>query len=108
MPRQADPMIASANDLLTGAVVYLSREGVWDPALAEAAVSLDSEALATLAQDALRERQVIDVAFVPVALDAGGQPHPLSLRDRIRDRGPTVRPDLGRQAEALSGSAFSL
>ena len=31
MPKPAKPQIASANDLLEGHVLYLSRDGEWTP-----------------------------------------------------------------------------
>ena len=108
MPRQAEPRIGTANDLLSGEVVYLSHDGVWGRSLADAAVSLDTEALAALAREASQKRQVVDPDFIPVALDASGLPRPISLREIIRDRGPTVRPDLGRQNEAVPRHSISL
>ncbi len=99
MSKSAKPMIASANDLLEGHVLYLGRDGSWTPDREQAAVSTDTEELAALAEQASRERQVIDVDFVEVTLADDGAPRLVALREVIRDRGPTIRPDLGRQAD---------
>jgi hypothetical protein len=110
MPKAANPKIASANDLLGGQVVYLERNGTWGLDRSLAAVSDDSDELEALIAAAPREPQVIDVALIDVALDDGEAPRPTALREIIRDRGPTVRPDLGRQAvhdaQQFDGSSY--
>ena len=99
MPKPAKSMIASANDLLEGHVLYLSRDARWTVDLREAVVSSDTDELAALAAGATQEQQVVDVDFVEVAPDKDGTPRPVALREVIRDRGPTIRTDLGRQAD---------
>jgi hypothetical protein len=99
MPKAANPKIASANDLLGGQVVYLEQDGTWGTDRRRAAVSDDVDALNALVAAAPREPQVVDVNLIDVSLGEDEDPHPVSLREIIRDRGPTVRPDLGRQAD---------
>lgn len=107
MPRPAETKIGTANDLLTGEVVYLLPGGTWGDRLIEAAVATDPADLAALAEQASHFRQVVDIDFVAVSLDPAGRPRPVSLRELIRDRGPTVRPDIGRQSENPPRAAIS-
>ena len=99
MPKAPKPQLVSANDLLEGHVLYLGKNGVWTTSRHEAAVSTDKDELDALAAKASETRQVVDVAHVEVTLEDGGPPRPVALREVIRDRGPTNRPDLGRQAD---------
>jgi|AACY02.3.fsa_nt_gi Protein of unknown function (DUF2849). len=99
MPKAFHPRIVSANDLLDGDVVYLDAAGGWTRALAEAAVARDAEAAeALLACAAAQQSRVVGPALADVALEPGG-PRPLHFREAFRARGPSHRPDLGRQAE---------
>ena len=99
MPKPAKPKIGSSNDLLEGHVLYLSSDAQWTPDRRSAHVSTDTEELAALAEKASAHRQVIDVDFIEVTTDKDGSPRPVALREVIRDRGPTIRTDLGRQAD---------
>jgi hypothetical protein len=93
------PQIVSANHLLEGDVVYLTAEGGWTRELSAAAVARDAEAAAALlALAAPQQSVVVDPYLADVALD-GPVPRPLHYREVFRTRGPSNRPDLGRQAE---------
>lgn len=101
MPRPFEPKIVSANDLLDGDVVYLTAAHGWSRRLADAAVAHDAaEAEALLACATAQTLRVVGAALADVALDPGG-PRPLHFREAFRARGPSHRPDLGKQAEAL-------
>lgn len=93
--------IITANRLLDGVVVYRSAAGDWVERFAEAARYQDAAAPAALAE---AERDVLAVVKpYLVALDA---PSEFTKRERVREAiraaGPTVRPDLGKQAEGKS------
>lgn len=93
------PSIVSANDLMVGDVVYLTADGGWTRRLEEAAVALDAAAAADLLTRAKGQPSaVVDPYLAEVALD-GPAPRPLHFREAFRARGPSHRPDLGRQAE---------
>jgi hypothetical protein len=97
----ARPAILSANALLGGEVVYFGAAG-WTVRLDEALVAADADVLARLEAvlaDPGTERDVVDPAFVAVTLDDAGRIVPDHYRERIRALGPTVRADLGPQAE---------
>ena len=94
------PRIVSANDLLAGDVIYLARTGGWTRRLDEAAVARDdAEATALLTAAELQPDVAVGPYLAEVALD-GPAPRPLHYREVFRTRGPSNRPDLGRQAEA--------
>jgi Protein of unknown function (DUF2849) len=94
------PVILLANDLLDGDVVFRTQDG-WsrDPALAF--VARDDAAAAALeadAAEALAAQQVV-AYLVDVAINGEGRPVPAHFRERFKTRGPSHRPDLGKQAE---------
>ncbi len=85
------PLVATANDLRTGAVVYRSAEGAWQRDIARAEMALDKAAI-----DDLRERaeadlavRVADLALIPIVRD-GAFVRPAALREIIRATGPTI------------------
>ena len=95
------PAILIANDLLTGDTVFYSGQG-WTRHPGEAQIAEDEAAsllLDAAGQDAMRLNRVVDAYLVDVALSAGGIPVPRHFRERFRLLGPTIRPDLGKQAE---------
>ena len=99
MPDAFHPKIVSANDLLDGDVVWLDRTGGWTRTLHAAAVAHDPAAAeALLATAASQQGRVVGPALADVALEPDG-PRPLHFREAFRARGPSHRPDLGKQAE---------
>lgn len=95
------PVILSANDLLDGEVVFLSAEGwTFDPAKALVA---GDEDMATVMEgrgaEAARANLVVDPYLVAVEPDANGFPRATHFREAIRQKGPSIHPDLGKQAE---------
>ena len=98
--RPALPLVLTASDLLDGDVVFYSGKG-WSRDLAAAAVAADEPAAATLesvlaATEA--EGDPVGPYLITVGVAAGGSLVPGHYRERIRSRGPTIRPDLGPQA----------
>ena len=92
--------VMTANRLLDGEVVYLTPAGAWSEQLAEsrtAASEAETDILLGHAEAAVDGRLVVGPYLMPVALEAG-RIKPLSQRERIRARGPSIRPDLGKQA----------
>ena len=87
------PTVVTANDLRTGAVVYLGRERTWVRSLADAAVAEDPAALAALsavAQEALARAEVVAVYAMDVRTGAH-HTEPVSVRETIRAAGaPTI------------------
>ncbi|MCZ8262034.1 MAG: DUF2849 domain-containing protein [Beijerinckiaceae bacterium] len=95
------PAILIANDLLSGDVVFLAESG-WSRDPAAALVAEDEASarqLEAAGHDAMRRNAVVDAYLVDVDLSADGIPVPRHFRERFRLLGPTIRPDLGKQAE---------
>ncbi|MFD2236465.1 DUF2849 domain-containing protein [Aureimonas populi] len=94
------PVILSANDLLGGLVVFLG-EGGWTENPAEALVAEDeatAERFLERGQAEFRANRVVDPYLVEVSLE-GGRPVARHFREAIRLKGPTIHPDMGKQAE---------
>jgi hypothetical protein len=92
--------VLTANRLLDGEVVYLSAAGAWSEWLDESGLAETPEHEAELlaaAEQALAARLVVDPYLMPVA-EVSGRLQPLSQREIIRAKGPSVRADLGKQA----------
>ncbi len=92
--------IVAANHLETGAALYLSKAKSWVPRVHEAELSAtpdEDAALFEIAQNAELENLVINPALIEVNLE-GQEIVPIQRKELIRSRGPTVRSDLGYQA----------
>ena len=88
----------TANDLLTGEPVF--RAGAaWAPRLPDADL-YDALEPAAAALDAARAEVtvVVDPYLIDCVMD-GAVAVPVSYRERVRALGPTIHPDMGRQAE---------
>jgi hypothetical protein len=92
----------TANRLTDGVVVYLTPQNTWSVSLQDAEVAEGKEAA-----DALLARGqvffepgnlVLDVYLFEVERTEAGI-RAASVRETIRQAGPTVRADLGKQAE---------
>ena len=87
------PSVVTANDLRSGAVVYLGRNGRWVPELGDATVAADAAGLKhleALALAAVEKTEVTAVYAMDVRL-AGSRPEPVSVREKIRAaHAPTV------------------
>lgn len=92
----------TANRLIDGIVVYLTADNSWSESLQDAEVADGKEAAETLLArgEVFFEpgNQVLDVYLFEVEqIEAGIRA--ASVREAIRQAGPTVRTDLGKQAE---------
>jgi len=95
------PVILVASDLLEGDVVFAAPGG-WTRDPREAVVAHDdaaAQALDVFGATEFRRAKVIDPYLVDVRLDAEGLPVPRHIREQIRTLGPSVRRDLGKQAD---------
>ncbi len=93
--------IVTANRLADGVVVFQDAEAGWSEDFARAAVYADAAAVKAalaLAGDAFARSLIVDPYSVAVEL-RNGHYAPKSLREAIRASGPTVRRDLGKQAQ---------
>jgi hypothetical protein len=97
----------TANRLIDGEVVWLGRSGQWVELLHLAQVlenpDAEAEALATGAR-AVTEQLLVDPYLIDLRRTENGI-EPVRFRERIRAKGPTTRPDLGKQARRESSAA---
>ncbi|MEO0398401.1 MAG: DUF2849 domain-containing protein [Pseudomonadota bacterium] len=94
----------TANLLTDGRVVYLGPEGDWVERLQEAQLFADDAAAdAALASVAARIKDVAD-AYLIDATEDGAAAGREAIRETIRNNGPTVRADLGKQSEDQSSN----
>ncbi len=95
------PVILVANDLLEGDVVFAASQG-WTRDPREAQVAEDeaqAQALESFAAGEYLRAHIVDPYLVDIELNAEGVPVPRHYREVLRTRGPSNRPDLGKQAD---------
>lgn len=93
--------VLTANRLTDGIAVWLGSDGRWSDTIDKALVARHDEAVASLDEigaAAVSDNAVIDVAVIDVE-EVAGRIVPVRMREKIRAAGPTIRPDLGKQAE---------
>lgn len=99
--------VVTANDLLSGDVVFRNGNGGWSAGI-DAGQVFDSTDEALVALGEARKDQdaniVMAVEQVEVTVECGAI-RPLHIRERIRALGPTVRADLARKAAGFSVEA---
>lgn len=88
----------TANRLSDGAVVYAGSNGALVERFEHAQLFENADAEAALA-GVLAQKKAIAAAYLIEAAEAGPVGREV-LRETIRKNGPTVRRDLGKQAEA--------
>ena len=91
------PKVITAWLSATGRVVYMTKDRGWSENLADAEVLTGSGASDTLAWAATDQTRVSDPYFMQVTPDgkvAGRE----TIRETIRERGPTNHPMFGKQA----------
>lgn len=99
--------VLTANRLADGTCVWLGASGTWLEGIDGALVARHPEAVAALEEagrQARKDNLVLDVEVIDVE-ERSGRLYPLRLRERIRLAGPTVRTDLGKQAEKKTAEA---
>ena len=88
----------TANRLSDGVVVFWSH-GQWAERFPDAELFTDPvPAEPVLAQAKALPRELVEPYLIDIRLD-DGQPVPVSYRERVRALGPTIHPDMGKQAE---------
>jgi Protein of unknown function (DUF2849) len=100
--------VMTANRLRDGEAVFLTRAGTWAENIDEAALALEPQAAAALearAKDG-EKASLITGAYLFDATRVEGKIKADHMRERMRAVGPTVRLDLGKQAEG-TGSVFA-
>jgi hypothetical protein len=100
--------VMTANRLANGDAVFLTRAGTWSLNIDDAVLALEPLAVAALETRAKECEKSASVTgcylFDATRLD--GKIKADHMRERMRAVGPTVRLDLGKQAEG-TGSVFA-
>jgi hypothetical protein len=101
------PFVITANRLADGVVIFQSADFGWSEDFNRAAVQPDRPATAAALERAKEDEArnlVVDAYETPVE-ERNGRFAPKALREAIRAAGPTVRLDLGKQAQGHSPHA---
>ncbi|MEM8813314.1 MAG: DUF2849 domain-containing protein [Pseudomonadota bacterium] len=99
--------VITANRLIDGEVVWLAAADQWVESVEAAETFADKTALSAglgRAEAAVANRLVVDAYAIDVTAETG-RLTPVRFRERIRAAGPTVRPDLGKQAATRPNAA---
>ena len=91
--------VLTANSLAPGEVVYWNTAAGWRSELQQAEVFDDAGAERALAAAAewVAACEIVAPYLFPVRVE-NGLIVPVSAREKIRAQGPSVRPDIGKQA----------
>lgn len=96
--KAAGTKVITANDLFSGAVIYWKADGSWTEDLSEAQILEGPAALDTLQKAVADEANSVG----PYLMDVEDNHAPAGrarLRETIREAGPTIHPEFGRQAQ---------
>ena len=96
--------LLTANRLDDGTAVWFGAEGRWTGDFSAAHPVSDVAPLEAEAARAVQSGTLCDLAVIDIVQTPRG-PEPARLRERIRANGPTVRPDLGKQADVAIAAA---
>ena len=98
--------VMTANRLRDGDVVFLTRSGVWSEKVVDAVWAPEPQAVAALEARAAEDVKATLVTgqYLFEATRVGGKIRADHMRERIRTLGPTIRTDLGKQANGTAGA----
>ncbi len=100
MTNEATVQIITANDLLSGEVVYLSASGKWSPRHSDAVMFGGIQANTRLAEVQKLDTSVVGPYLAGARQDVGGAPTPIHFREIFRTKGPSNQ-FLGKQAHVV-------
>ncbi len=102
--------VMSANRLRDGEVVYLTRSSVWSEKIDDAVLALEPLATAALEARAVEsvKATLITGQYLVDAERVDGGIRATHIKERIRNLGPTVRKDLGKQSTGTAGAFAAL
>jgi hypothetical protein len=98
--------LITANRLGDGIAVFLARTGSWSEQIDDAALAFEPQAAVALETRAKADEaaSLVTGAYLIDAERRGGHIRASHIRERMRTLGPTVRLDLGKQAEGTAGA----
>jgi hypothetical protein len=100
--------LITANRLRDGIAVFMTRSGDWSEVIDDAVLALEPQAAAALEARAKvdEKKTVVTGSYLIDAERLEGRVRATHIRERMRALGPTVRLDLGKQAEG-KGAGFA-
>ncbi len=100
--------LVTANRLRDGIAVFLTRSGDWSEEIDAAVLALEPQAAAALEARAREDEKktIVTGSYLVDAERLDGRVRAAHIRERMRALGPTVRLDLGKQAEG-KGAGFA-
>ena len=106
MSTEEKGQVMTANRLNDGDVVFLTRSGQWSEKIDDAVLALEPLAVAALEARAVEDvkTNLVTGQYLFEATRVGGKIRADHIRERIRTLGPSVRPDLGKQADGTAGA----
>lgn len=98
--------VMTANRLRDGDAVFLTRAGIWSEKIDDAALVQEPQATAALEARAADDEiaTLITGQYLIDAERIDGKIRATLTRERIRTLGPSVRTDLGKQADGTAGA----
>jgi hypothetical protein len=97
--RNEGSKVVTANRLRDGVVVYRAANGSWTEDLTAAEIVEDEAAIGALAAAQADESESVGAYLMDVDASGGVVPDGRAkLRETIREAGPTIHPQFGRQA----------
>ena len=95
----------TANRLRDGIAVFLTRSGHWSEVVDDAALAQEPQAIAALEARARDDEKatLVTGSYLVDGERREGRVRAAHIRERMRAQGPTVRLDLGKQAEGKAG-----
>lgn len=99
MSRQFTPKVVTANALLEGDAVYLTRDDRWSRSHAEAELITDEAHAQLRLLHAARQHDLVVGAYLAEARAGARGPEPVHFREAFRTRGPSNYPH-GKQETA--------
>ena len=99
--------VLTANLLRDGLVVFMTDGAAWSPWIEDAAVVTTKEAALELeghGNIAAKANVVVGPYLIDV-IEENGRPRAALIREHLRTLGPSVRRDLGKQAERAAGGS---
>jgi len=90
MAREFSHKIVTANDLLLGDAVYLTKAGTWSRRHEDAHVANSMEQAQTMLNHARGQAdRIVGAYLADVKLNEAGRPEPVHFREAFRTRGPS-------------------
>ncbi|MDA5093911.1 DUF2849 domain-containing protein [Aliiroseovarius sp. KMU-50] len=91
MPRPFTPKIVTANDLVTGDVIYLAQDGSWVGEMCMAALLDEEDAANARLFEAETQPHIAVGPYLADAKAGANGPEPTHFREAFRAKGPSNR-----------------